>query len=285
MDSHFTIALAQIDPSLGDVTGNLARHCDAIARAREGGADLVVFPELSLSGYSVKDLNWDTAIRPGKSPPLETLLEQSRDISIIFGSVEEGDDFGIYNSAFLLEQGAIRHVHRKIHPPTYGMFEESRYFSAGKTVRAADTRFGKTGILICEDFWHLSLPYLLNQQGCWLLVFLSASPTRLSPGEKEITIARVNEEHCKVYARLLSSYVLYCNRVGFEDGVGFWGGSLVADPHGDIVVQAKYFEEDLVFLKVAREEVARARRFSRHTLDENPALVLQELRRINRERS
>src|SRR5258706_11096104 len=132
----FTIAVAQIDSLLGDLKKNIGKHVEYIRRARDGGAHLVVFPELSLSGYSLKDINWEIAIHPTDKTPLAAILKESKDISILLGSVEETDEFGICNSALFFEKGVCRSVHRKIYPPTYGMFEELRYFSPGKTVRA-----------------------------------------------------------------------------------------------------------------------------------------------------
>jgi predicted amidohydrolase len=281
----FIIALAQIDSALGDIKKNVTKHLEFIRRAKEGGADIIVFPELSLTGYSIKDMNWDTPISRGNDNIIQPLKEQSKDITILFGGVEESENFGIYNSAFLLEKGEIAHIYRKMYPPTYGMFEESRYFLSGKTVKAYDSIIGKIGVLICEDLWHLSLPYLLTMQKTWLIIGMIASPTRLVPGEERVKVAEVNTENCASYARLLSSYIVFCNRVGFEDGVSFWGGSFVASPGGEIVVQAKLLEEDLVFAEIDPGEVRRARRFSRHILDENLDLVASEIRRIRRDQS
>lgn len=277
------IALAQIDCVLGDLRKNLAKHLEFVRRAKEGGADLVIFPELSLTGYSVKDMNWEMAISRGSDAILEPLKKESKDISILVGGVEESANFGLYNSAFLLEKGEIVHVHRKMYPPTYGMFEESRYFLSGKQAKAFDSTIGRIGVLICEDFWHMSLPYLMALQKTWAIFGLVASPTRLIPGEEKVKVAEVNTENCLAYARLLSSYIVFCNRVGFEDGVSFWGGSFVAGPGGDIVVKAKLFDEDMVFAEIDPGEVRRARRFSRHILDEDVEIVSAELRRIRKE--
>lgn len=276
-----TIALAQIDPALGDFRKNLEKHLEMAELARQRGAALVVFPELSLTGYSVKDLNWDLAInlRDG-APQLAPLVEKSRSISILAGAIEEGKEFGIYNSAFYFEDGAVKSVHRKTYPPTYGMFEEMRYFSRGTEVRAFDSKHGRLGVLICEDLWHLSLPYVLALDGASLIITLVASPTRLGPKEAEFQAARVNTENQKAYARLLSTYLAVCNRVGFEDGVSFWGGSSVTGPAGDVEISAKLFEEDLIVTTVDENETRRARRFSRHFLDEDLPLVLNELERI-----
>jgi predicted amidohydrolase len=281
----FTLALAQVDNVLADIKKNVQRHLEFIGRAREGGADLVVFPELSLTGYSIKDSNWDVAISAPRagSPephPLRELIEASGDISILVGCVEESGDFGIHNSAFFIEKKTIRSVHRKIYPPTYGMFEELRYFSPGNSVRTFDSALGRLGVLICEDLWHLPLPYLLAQEGAQIVIGIAASPARLAGEGDRTANGRVNTELHKAYARLLSSYVVFCNRVGIEDGVNFWGGSEVVGPGGEVAVQAKLFEEDLIFATIDDNEVRRARRFSRHFLDDNPRFVVSELQRI-----
>jgi predicted amidohydrolase len=280
----FTIAVAQIDNVLGDLQKNIAKHIDYVRRAKEGGADLVVFPELSLAGYLIKDSNWDLAIRPTDEKLLSSLMKESNDISILLGCVEESADYGIYNSAFFFEKGKVQSVHKKIYLPTYGMFEEMRYFSAGKTVRAFDSCVGRLGVVICEDLWHLPLPYILAQDGAQVIIAIAASPTRLSGDDARTQIAQVNSEQHRAYARLLSSYMVYCNRVGFEDGVNFWGGSEIIGPNGDTIVQAKLFEEQIIFAELDGNDVRRARRFSRHFLDDDIQITLEELGRIKRGR-
>lgn len=277
----FRIALAQMDPVLGDLGANIARHLALADRAAAGGAQLVVFPELSLTGYSIKDMNWDLAVNPRREPgPLAPLVEKSKSIAIIAGGVEEGESFGMYNAAFCFEGGTVRAVHRKTYPPTYGMFEEMRYFSRGTSVRAFDTKLGRLGVLICEDLWHLPLPYLLAVDGATVIITLVASPTRVGGTEPDLPIAAVNSGNHKAYARLLSLYVAFCNRVGYDDGVNFWGGSEIVGPSGDVIASARLFEDDLVFADIDDEEVRRARRFSRHFLDDDPGLIESELRRI-----
>jgi len=278
---NFKLALAQIDPVLGDIERNMEKHLAAADRALAAGARLVVFPELSLTGYSVKDLHWDLAVNVENDPSrFQPLLERSRKIAIIAGGVEEGSRFEIFNSAFLFDNGTVQTVHRKTYPPTYGMFEEMRYFSSGTSVRAFDTPFGRLGVLICEDLWHLSLPYLLACDGAQVIISLVASPTRMSGADATLPAAVVNTENHKAYARLLSVYVVFCNRVGYEDGVNFWGGSQVVAPGGEVVGAGKVFDEDLVIVEVDEEAVRRARRFSMHFLDEDPSLVSRELSRI-----
>jgi predicted amidohydrolase len=277
----FTLALAQVDSVLGDVKKNIATHIKYIHTAKKAGAKFIVFPELSLSGYSVKDLNWEVAIRSSERQILKELLSESKEISIVLGCVEESKEFGIFNSAFFLEDGTVKAVHRKVYPPTYGMFEEMRYFSSGKNVQAFDSKLGRFGMLVCEDLWHLPLPYLLAKDGATVIIGIAASPTRISGNEKKLQVAEVNSEQHRVFARLLSSYVVFVNRVGFEDGVNFWGGSEVISPSGDVVVKAKQFDQDIVFAEVDDNEVRRARRLSRHFLDDDVEVVRNTLERIS----
>ena len=276
----FTIALAQTDSKLGDFSANVDTHVSYAEKARDGGAQLVVFPELSLTGYTVRDTNWELALRLPAKEKLQGLLKLSHDITILAGGIEESSEFGIFNSAFLFEHGKVRSVHRKTYPPTYGMFEELRYFSRGNTMRAFDSRVGRIGVLICEDLWHVPLPYILAQDGASVIIGIAASPTRLSGTEERAEIAQVNTEHHRSYARLLSCYVVFCNRVGFEDGINFWGGSEIVGPSGEILVQAKLYEEDLIFTDIQENELRRARRSSRHFLDDDPRVVIEELTRI-----
>lgn len=280
------IAVAQIDSVLGNIEANVSRHLKSIDQAKKAGAQIIVFPELSLTGYTVKDMNWDLALNVSKVPAvLQPLVDASQTISIIAGGIEEDDDFRLFNSAFLFEDGHLSSAHKKIYPPTYGMFEELRYFSKGESVKAIQTKHGRVGVLVCEDLWHLPLPYLLAQQGANVIIALVASPTRLGGNEQELANARVNMENHKAYARLLTTYLVFCNRVGYEDGVNFWGGSSVTGPDGETVALAKYFDEDLILGTVDDNEIRRARRFSRHFLDDEINLVSRELSRIEKNRS
>ncbi len=161
------------------------------------------------------------------------------------------------------------------------MFEEGRYFSKGEDVAAFNSRHGRFGLLVCEDLWHVSLPYLLAVDGAEVLISLTASPSRLAAQSAEMETARVNHEQHRAYARLLSSYVVFCNRVGYEDGVNFWGGSAVVGPGGVMISTAKLFGEDLIVAEIDSLEVQRARRFSRHFLDEDVPFVRKCLDRIS----
>ena len=158
------VALAQIAPKLGDLKANLEKHLDLMARGRTEGAGLVVFPELSLTGYLLKDQTPDVA-RTLDSPDLKPLLEASGEVDVLVGLVEEGEGHRYYNSAVYLSGGAVVHTHRKLQLPTYGMFDEGRDFAAGHSLRTADVPFGRIGVLICEDVWHSPHSWLLAQEG------------------------------------------------------------------------------------------------------------------------
>jgi len=272
------IALAQINPALGNFEKNIKKHIEYCDRAIKKKADLIVFPELSLTGYSLKDLNAELAINPLRSKALDPLLKKSKLSSIICGCVEEDDNYGLFNSAFYLSNGKVGFVHRKIYPPDYGMFEEMRYFSKGRNVNVHNTKFGKLGILVCEDLWHISLPLLLALKGAKVIITIAASPTKLELNTKSKTIKNyeINSEHHKSYARLLSSYIVFCNRVGFEDGVNFWGGSEVIDPFGNAVTLGKFFDEDLIIAEIDYNKVRRARQSARHFVDEDPNFIKEQ---------
>ena len=274
------IAVAQIDAAVGNLKENIDRHVAFVKKAIAKKADIIVFPELSLTGYSVRDLNWDVAVNIQHPEPLKALITLSRSITIIAGAVEEAANFGLYNSAIVFEDGKLYSGHKKIYPPTYGMFEEMRYFNQGKDLRTFHSKHGELGILICEDLWHLSLPYILTSEGATVLIALAASPTRLTGSAEHLPSAVLNTEHHKTYARLLSSYVVFANRVGIEDGVNFWGGSEVVGPSGEVLATAKLFDEDLIFALLDDEAIRRARRLSRHVVDDSLELTIDLLRGV-----
>ena len=273
------VAVAQLDARIGDPIANRETHLRFIDRAIKSRASLIVFPELSLTGYTLRDLAGEQAIDPQSDRMLDPLKRKSKQISIAMGFVESGSNHGIYNSAMFLEDGEIKHVHRKVYPPTYGMFEEGRYFSQGSSAQAFDSKLGRFGMLICEDLWHMSLPYMLAMDGAESILCLTASPTRLGGDKASLTIADVNHEHHRSYARLLNVYMIFSNRVGIEDGVSFWGGSTVTDPQGSQIAEGKLFEEDMITADLDSKQVQRARRASRHFLDERPEILLRALRK------
>ena len=278
----FTAVLAQIKPKLGCVADNLAAIEEQIAKAREAGADLIVFPELALSGYFLKDLVPEVALR-ADSPEIKRLIELSREISIAIGFVEETADYHFFNAALYLEDGAIRHLHRKVYLPTYGLFDEQRYLARGEAFRAFDTKFGRFGMLICEDMWHLSASYILAMDGATTLICLSSSPARGIEGDS-LGSASAWQKLVSTTAMFLNCRVLYTNRVGFEDGVNFWGGSEYIAPSGESLARGALLEEDFVTARVDEGALRRERIFSPMMRDENLFVTIQELGRIAHER-
>jgi len=273
------IAIAQIRPALGKLTANIEKHIAFIERAREGGAELIVFPELSLTGYIVRDMNFELAMRSNDSR-LDLIREQSRDITIILGGIEESEEFGVYNSAFVFDDGKVA-TYRKMYPPDYGIFEEGRYFLSGTSAKLIQTRLGKLGVLVCEDLWHLSLPLVQALDGAQLLCVISASPTRMA-GEGSLSNYELNSQQHAALCRLLSVNMVFVNRVGVEDGINFWGGSQFVDAFGNVVISASSEHEELLFAQVDSDVVRSARRESRHFLDENMYLLQREIQRVIR---
>ncbi len=276
------IAAAQISSVLGDMEKNIGHHLKYCDEAIKNKADMIVFPELSLTGYSLKDINFTIAVNIAKTKLLDKLKEKSKKISIICGLAEEDENFAIYNSGILISDGEIKFSHRKIYPPTYGLFEEFRYFSRGNECKAHDTKFGKIGLLVCEDMWHLSLPYTVAMDGAQIITGIASSPTRLSVNTDKFKNYEINSEHHRTYARILSSYFVFTNKVGFEDGINFWGGSEIVDPFGNVLSAAKLFDEDMIYADINFEEVRRARHQARHFLDEDIDLTVKNLLKIKK---
>ena len=276
------IAAAQISSVLGDLEKNIEHHLKYCDEAIKNKTDMIVFPELSLTGYSLKDINFTIAVNIAKTKLLDKLKEKSKKISIICGLAEEDENFAIYNSGILISDGEIKFSHRKIYPPTYGLFEEFRYFSRGNECRAHNTKFGKIGLLVCEDLWHLSLPYTVAMDGAQIITGIASSPARLSVNTDKFKNYEINSEHHRTYARILSTYFIFSNRVGFEDGINFWGGSEIVDPFGNVLSAAKLFDEDMIYAYINFEEVRRARHQARHFLDEDIDLTVKNLLMIRK---
>ena len=279
--TRLKVGLAQIAPKLGDVQGNLRLHLDTIQQAKRQGVQLLCFPELSLTGYALKDLVPDVAIAAASDDPvMAQLLNASQGMDLLFGFVEKDARYRYYIAAAYLSLGRIVHVHRKVYLPTYGMFEEGRYLAQGQRLRAFDTAFGRIGVLICEDFWHMSSAYALWLDGADVLLFMSASPGRgLSP-EAALGSSRSVQLMNQMYATFLTDFVLHCNRAGVEDGLTFWGGSTVFGPDGNLVAEAPQFEEALLTAELDLAALRRVRLQLPLLRDERPDLLFRELKRL-----
>ncbi|RMF23713.1 MAG: carbon-nitrogen hydrolase [Deltaproteobacteria bacterium] len=282
------VGVAQLAPALGDVEANLRMHREAVARARDQGVDLLVFPELGLTGYRLKDTVPDVAAKRGDAVFAE-LASLSADLSIVVGLVEESPEHAFYNAAVLFEGGGVTAVHRKVYLPTYGMFDEQRYFARGRRIAATDSRHGRLATLICEDMLHPTAVTIAALDGASLILVPSSSPARGIAGEGEVD---ANGRHWEAYNRVLARntgvYVVYANRVGVEDGQTFWGGSEIIGPQGETLAKAAYYDEDFISAVLPQDAVRRRRIQYPVLRDEDLDLTINELMRIRqrpRERS
>ena len=280
-----TIALAQINTHLGDIEANLEKHLSMAKDAGAAGADLLVFPELSLTGYVLQDLVPTVARNAnGQDPIFHHLLEASQHLDLMVGFVDEDPRHRFFIAAAYLSEGEVIHIHHKVYLPTYGLFDEGRFFAWGDEVRAFDTRFGRFGILICEDFWHASPPYLLWLDGADVFLFASASPGRGLRDEPQLESARWVEHINRAYASLFTSFVAHANRTGYEDGLNFWGGSTVFDPNGELLAKGPYHQEALTLAELDLNQLHRTRTRLPLLRDERTSMMQRELARIKRER-
>ncbi|NIM00882.1 MAG: hypothetical protein GTN89_08155 [Acidobacteria bacterium] len=275
------VALGQIAPRLGDIEANLEIHRRAAAEAARDGADLIAFPELSLTGYQLADLVPELAV-PVDDPRLAPLFEASDEIDLVFGFVEEGPGHRFYNSAVYLSAGRVVHVHRKLYLPTYGMFQEGREFARGYRAKYFESPWGPAGLLVCEDLWHMPCAWLLAHQGAEVIFVLSNGPTRGATPGREVTSVSVWRELLQTTARFQTTWMVYVNRTGCEDGVTFGGGSLVVDPFGRVVAEAPALDEALPLVDLKTEVLRRARTVYPLLRDENLELVEGELARLRR---
>jgi predicted amidohydrolase len=278
------VVLAQTAPRLGNIQKNLELHLQAIEKARKEKADLIVFPELSLTGYKLRDLVETVAVDPDRSKEIRELKRLSKDIALVFGFVEEREaEKGLfYNSAAFCAKGKILHVHRKVFLPTFGLFEELRFFAPGRNFRTFETPWGKMGLMICRDFLHYNASYLLYAGGAETMIVISAAPGRGLSGNKGFASSRMWELMGEAMGRFSQAFVLYCNRVGLEDGVAFAGGSFIFNPMGQRLAQAAYFQPELLVRELDMNEVRKARKNWPFKRDDKPEVTLEALQRIVR---
>ena len=284
------LALAQIAPVLGNLAQNLALHEEKIAESRTAGADLVIFPELGLTGYQLQDLAPEVAMRR-TDPRLAALAKlTSGGPSAVVSFVESTDDHRLFAAAALLEGGEVRHVARKCYLPTYGLFDERRFLAAGDAIRATRATLGGSavagdvgvGIGVCEDFWHPTLPAILAQDGAELLVNVAAGPARGASVDADQGLGSAASwgTLLRATAALTTSYVAFTNRVGVDESLIFWGGSRVIGPDGVVIAEAPLFEEALLLAEIDLDEVARARSALPLLRDERLELTRREYDRI-----
>ncbi|EHR49531.1 putative amidohydrolase [Saccharomonospora marina XMU15] len=268
------VALAQTDCRLGDVEGNLVDAERIIKDAAADDADLVVFPELSLTGYALGQLADDISLWPD-DPRLADLARHGPDV--VIGLLEDGR-IRRHNSALYLSGGQLVHNHRKLYLPNYLIWEERKHASPGQHMRAFDTKHGRFATLICNDAWQPMLPWLAAQDGAELLIVPANSAAKLTGGSFDP--AEYWHDLLTFTARMQQCWVLFVNRVGDEAGVRFWGGSRVLDPWGSVVATAATWDEALTIVDIDPAAVRRRRREIPLLADARLGLLRRELERL-----
>lgn len=266
MKEKFLIALAQISCQRGDKKANIRRIEEYAAKAKQDGAELVIFPELSLTGYTVRDELFDLAeVIPGPSTNAVIKIAKKHETHIVFGMPElsEKTQATIYNAAVLVGPEGYIGKYRKIHLPTHSVFEEKRYFRPGYHVGAFSTGIGKIGLIICYDIFFPEVCRLTRLEGAQIIVCVSASPAVRKSFFETLTVARAIEN---------AAFLAYVNLVGIEDGLQFWGGSRLIAPNGKIIAKAKYDEEDLVVGEVNYTDIKSVEAFVPTLKDLRPEL-------------
>ncbi|MGH3516740.1 MAG: nitrilase-related carbon-nitrogen hydrolase [Haloechinothrix sp.] len=272
------ITLAQVDSRLGDVDANLEQAGRVVARAVAESADVVVFPELYLSGYSVGEIDMDLALRPD-DPRIATLARQAGRAGLLVGFTESAvRGPHTYNSAAYYEDGHLVHVHRKLYLPTYASFEERKHFTPGPSLRAFAAGDTRMAVLICNDAWQPQLAFLATQDGARVLIIPAASAQSRFPEHYDsfgywrgIT---------RFYGRMFQLYVVFVNRVGTEGSLRFWGGSHVVDPWGNVIAEAAEEVEAVFTVDIDLGEVRRRRRSIPLVKEARLGLLQREIGRL-----
>jgi len=240
MKEKIKIALAQISCKRGDKAENTRKIEREVTKAKQQGAELVIFPELSLTGYTMRDQIYELAETiPGHSTTVIEKLAKKTGTYIVFGMPElsEKTQATIYNTAVLVSPDGFIGKYRKMYLPTHSVFEEKRYFRPGYQTPVFETELGKMGLIICYDIFFPEVSRLARLKGAELIVCISASPATRKAFFETLTAARAIEN---------TAFLAYVNLVGIEDGLQFWGGSRLIGPNGKALIEAKYDEEDLV---------------------------------------
>jgi predicted amidohydrolase len=267
MKEKVNVALAQTSCKVGDKKYNISIMKENIKQAKEKGATLVIFPELSLTGYSNRDRAYGLA-EPIPGPSIHSLEEiaKKESIYVVFGMPEQSQKAPavLYNTAVLLGPDGLIGKYRKMHLPTHSVFEEKRYFRLGYEAPVFETKIGRIGLTICYDIFFPEISRLLRLKGSQLIICISASPAVRSRFFEVLTVARALEN---------TVFLAYVNLVGIENGLQFWGGSRIIAPSGSIVTKAKYDEEDLVIGTIDYADLKRVEVFVPTLRDLRPELL------------
>ena len=276
-DGALEVAVAQVRCDLGDVSSNAARHAARIREARDAGVRLLLFPELSLTGYRLGTGILDVAMSRD-DPVVEELASVAPDMTVALGIVEEGPAAQLYNTCLVLHGGRVAHLHRKLNLPNYGNLEEGKLFAAGNYVEtfATDGPW-RQSVLICADLWNPSLVHLAMLHGATMLLApVNSALEAVGAGFSNPDSWRLA---IRFYAMMYGMPILMANRVGEEAGASFWGGSCIVDPYGEVLADAGE-HEGLARARVDFDDVRRARFRLPTVRDSNASLVHRELGRL-----
>ena len=274
------VALAQTDSVLGDVEANLEIAAEQVELALTQGADLVVFPELSLHGYHLGALKRDAELESLEMRD-PRLLELSRAGPAVLPGFHERTSMRAYNTSAYYARGELVHAHRKLYLPTYLAWEERKHVSPGQALRAYDLPHesrGRGATLICNDAWQPVLPWLAVQDGAEVLFMPTNSAASLDPENMDTTLYW--DTLLSYTARMLQAWVVFVNRVGNEHGASFGGGSRVIDPRGNVMAQAPKWEASMLTVDIDVHEARRARRAVPLVAEARLGLIDREVRRL-----
>ena len=265
MARYFRLALAQINPTVGDIPGNTHKILEYLEKARTAGADLVAFPELAITGYPPEDLVYKSSFLQDNMAAMRQVAAASRDISVIVGFVDWGQD--IADAAAIAHNGELVGVYHKMYLPNYGVFDEDRYFRRGTTCPVYTIKGVGVGVGICEDMWYSLGPIAVQRDaGAELIVNINASPFHAG---KRAT----RERMIATRAADNQLFVAYVNTIGGQDELVFDGASVIYNPGGKIVTQGPAFQEDLLITDLDIESVVRSRLRDPRPRKESPTIL------------
>ena len=273
------IRAIQFSPALGNVEKNIAFHVKKIEEAAADKKDIIIFPELSLTGNQLKDILYDVSLTPGDEI-IDQFEKLSRKIDIVIGAPVEEPRGVIYNCGLYFSNGKLLHTHRKTQLPNFGMFEEQMIFKAGDRYRTFTVGDFTVGIIICREILFPAIAYLYYLQEVDFLIGLSNSPFRGMSREEGFTSLKMWDRMGEVFSIHFHQHYVFVNRTGFEDGVGFGGGSFYAAPGQGVVGKAAYFDEASLDFEIGKDAVRKARLAGNYLRDDKPEVIFKELERI-----
>ncbi len=246
------LALAQINSTVGDLAGNVEKISEAIEKARESKVDLIAFPELAITGYPPEDLLLKSQFIDENLHALQKVAKRCKGLTAIVGFVDRKED--IYNAAAVIHDGAVQSVYHKCRLPNYGVFDENRYFQAGKEAPVFTLNEIHFGVNICEDIWYPEGPAFAQALGggAEVIININASPYHAGKG-------LFREEMIATRARDNAVIIAYVNLVGGQDELVFDGGSFVSNERGEVLARTKQFRESLMIMDLPVDSVFRAR--------------------------